>query len=157
MKDDLISLSRNRVKKFQKEVTKRTLFANNQSAVKAKRNIIRYLYRGDYNWASSCLSIMNCKQDIDALNIYIMDCIRAVEVNEKKGKKGKLRITAVGGLGYLTDGADGVITRGKGKHVTRNRNLTEKEIEEYLTMGCLANIIKYNKQVFNTCVETLTM
>lgn len=161
VKNEMITLSKNRVKGFQKSILDRTLNKPNTTAQQAKQNIISYLYKGDgnFSWATACLGTINVKPDIDELNKFIMDCLRQCEVRDMKrkaGKKvGKISITAVGGLGSVDTLPDRTILRGTGKHVTSNRQKTDKEIPNYLSMGCLSNVYKINKNVFETTVRGL--
>ena len=105
---------------------------------------MNYLYGGDYNWATSCLGILNVKDDIDELNCFIMDCIRACETGKKK----------IGGLGY-EEKEKSVITRGRGRNVSANRNKTEREIINYLSVGCLSNAYKIGKPVYNALIKSI--
>jgi hypothetical protein len=155
IKGNMITLSKNRVKKFQKEIVSRTLNKPNITERQAKENIINYLYRGDYCWATSCLGTINVKHDLDEMNKFILDCIRAVKVRETKKHKGKISISNIGGLGVVTNLPDRTIVRGTGKNVTSNRNKTDKYIENYLTMGCLSNAMKMNKSIYQACVRSL--
>lgn len=152
---NMITLSKNRVKKFQKEIVSRTLDKPNITFDQARKNIINYLYTGEYCWASSCLGTVNCKQDLDEMNKFIMDCLRSCKVRETKKRKGKISISKIGGLGVVTDLSDRTILRGTGKNVTTNRNKTDKYIENYLSMGCLSNAMKINKTVYDACVRSL--
>ena len=68
IKGNMITLSKNRVKKFQKEIVSRTLNKPNITFNQAKENVINYLYRGEYCWATSCLGTMNCQHDLDEMN-----------------------------------------------------------------------------------------
>ena len=155
IKGDMITLSKNRIKKFQKEIVSRTLNKPNITERQARENIINYLYRGDYCWSSACLGTINVKHDIDEMNKFILDCLRAVKVREKKKHKGKISISKIGGLGVVTDLSDRTIIRGTGKNVTSNRKKTDKHIENYLTMGCLSNAMKMNKSIYQACVRSL--
>lgn len=155
IKGNMITLSKNRVKKFQKEIVSRTLNKPNITERQAKENIINYLYRGEYCWATSCIGTVNVKPDIDEMNLFIMDCLRAVKVREKSKRKGKISINRIGGLGVVTDLPDRTILRGTGKNVTSNRNKTDKRIENYLTMGCLSNAMKMDKVIFDACVRSI--
>lgn len=156
LKGDLITLSKNRVKKFQKEIVSRTLNRPNVTAKQAKLNIINYLYQGEYCWATSCLGTINCKPDIDEMNKFIMDCLRACEVRQGKKHRGKIGISKIGGLGVVANLPDRTIVRGTGKNVRSNRNKTEPMIENYLSMGCLANAIKIGKQIYAACVNSVS-
>lgn len=153
IKGNMITLSRNRVKKFQKEIVSRTLDKPNITFDQARRNIINYLYTGEYCWATSCLGTVNCKPDLDEMNKFIMDCLRACKVRETNKRKGKISISKIGGLGVVTDLEDRTILRGTGRNVTSNRNKTDKYIENYLTMGCLSNAMKINKSIYEACVR----
>jgi hypothetical protein len=155
VKNDMITLSKNRVKKFQKEIVSRTLNKPNITERQAKENIINYLYRGEYCWGSSCLGTVNVKHDLDEMNLFIMDCLRACKVRETSKRKGKISISRIGGLGVVTDLPDRTILRGTGKNVTSNRNKTNKRIENYLTMGCLSNAMKMDKVIFDACVRSM--
>ena len=160
IKGGMITLSKNRVKNFQKEVYKRSAGKANTTATNARKSIMNYLYSGDYNWATSCLRTINVKSDIDELNKFIMDCLRACEVRDikakqkKGGKKYKVSIAKIGGLGSVDDLPDKTILRGTGSNVTRNRNITGN-IEEYITVGCLSNDIKISSALFKTVVRGL--
>lgn len=121
LRGDQITLSKKRVKTFQKEIEKRTTKnqkANLKSAVNA---VNHYLYGGEYSWATSILPIINVEEDIQELNKYVLDSLRAVQTGKKK----------IGGLGYVAEGKTGVIERGTGKNVRANKGKTEKEIVGY--------------------------
>lgn len=155
IKGNMITLSKNRVKKFQKEIVSRTLNKPNITERQAKENIINYLYRGEYCWATSCLGTVNVKHDLDEMNLFIMDCLRACKVRETNKHKGKISISKIGGLGVVTDLSDRTILRGTGRNVTANRNKTDKHIENYLTMNCLSNAMKMDKVIFEACVRSI--
>jgi len=155
IKNDMITLSKNRVKKFQKEITSRTIDKPNVTFNQARQNIINYLYNGEYCWASACLGTVNCKHDIDEMNKFIMDCLRSVKARETKKHKGKISISKLGGLGVVNNLPDRTIIRGTGKNVTANRNKTDKYIENYLTMGCLSNAYKIGKPIYDACVRSM--
>lgn len=155
IKGNMITLSKNRVKKFQKEIVSRTLNKPSITYDQARRNIINYLYNGEYCWATSCLGTINVKPDIDEMNKFIADCLRAVKVREIKKRKSKISISKIGGLGVVTDLSDRTILRGTGKNVTSNRNKTDKYLENYLTMGCLSNAMKINKEIYSACVRSM--
>lgn len=144
IKGNMITLSKNRVKKFQKEVENRSIKRKNCSAKQARQAIIKYLYDGEFSWATSCLSVINVRSDIDEMNKYIMDCIRACETGKKK----------IGGLGSVNNLPDRTILRGKGKNVKANRNKTGY-IENYLSIGCLSNNLKMSRVIFEASVRSM--
>lgn len=148
IKGNMITLSKNRVKKFQKEVEKRSIdikkkyknFTGNQ----ARKRIIKFLYEGEFSWGSSCLGTINVEPDIQELNKFIMDCIRACDT-------GKLKI---GGLGSVMNLDDRTIMRGRGKNVRANREKTGY-IEDYLSVKCLSNNMKMSPVIFEVTVRNM--
>lgn len=147
IKGDMITLSKNRVKSFQKEIEARTIKHRNISMTKAMNQVNSYLYKGDgtYSWATSVLPIINVEKDIATLNNFVMDALRACATNKKK----------IGGLGSVNDKEDYTILRGVGKNVTANRNMTEKEIDGYLSIACMQNAILTNRAVYETLVRSM--
>ena len=141
-----ISLSGSRIKTFQKEIEDRTIKRKGISMAKAVGNVNRYLYKGNgkHSWATGVLPVINVKRDLDELNKFVMDCIRAVSTGKRK----------VGGLGYVNTKADGCIVRGRGKNVKANR-LKGGAIDGYLTIGCMANAIRTRRAVYEVLVASL--
>ena len=147
IKGDKITLSKSRVKSFQKEIEARTIKQRNISATRAINQVNSYLYKGDgtYSWATSVLPIINVQKDIDTLNTFVMDCIRACATNKKK----------IGGLGSVNDKEDYTILRGTGKNVTANRGKTEKEIGNYMSIRCMQNALLTRRAVYETLVRNM--
>lgn len=147
IKGHSISLSSTRIKTFQKEIESRTIKRRDNTMTKAVNSVNRYLYKGcgQFSWATQVLPIVNVKKDIDTLNTFVMDCIRAVKTNKRK----------VGGLGYVKTQTEGCIARGRGRNVRSNREKTESEIKGYLTIGCMQNAMKTRKAAYNTLVMSL--
>ena len=146
IKGKSISLSSSRIKTFQKEIESRTINKKGISMAKAIGNVNRYLYKGNgkHSWATGVLPVINVQRDIDELNKFVMDCIRAVMTGKKK----------VGGLGYIATKTDGCISRGRGKNVRANR-MKGDTIEGYLTIGCMAKAIRTRRAVYETLVSSL--
>ena len=142
-----ITLSKGRLKTFQKEIQSRTVNNRHTTPTKAINQVNRYLYKGDgtYSFATSVLPIINVQHDIDEMNEFVMDCIRGVMTG--KGK--------TGGLGYVNDRPEGVIVRGTGKNVTANRAKTPKEIEGYYSLRAMQNAILSCREVYNTLVRQM--
>lgn len=147
IKGDQITLSKQRVKSFQKELEARTIKQRKISMERAINQVNSYLYKGDgtYSWATSVLPIINVSKDIDTLNEFVMDAIRACATGKKK----------IGGLGSVNDKEDYTILRGAGKNVSANRNKTEKEIDGYLSIRCMQNAILTNRAVYETLVRSM--
>ena len=147
IKGDMITLSKNRVKSFQKEIEARTIKQRNISMTRALNQVNNYLYKGDgkYSWATSVLPIINVQKDIDTLNEFVMDAIRACATNKKK----------IGGLGSVNDKEDHTILRGTGKNVKANRSKTDKEIDGYLSIRCMQNALLTRRAVYETLVRSM--
>lgn len=150
-----ISLSSTRIKRFQKEIEKRTIKLRGDKAqgdkayCRALNRVNRYLYRGDgegHSWATGVLGVVNVKQDIDTLNAFVMDCLRAVYTGKTK----------IGGLGYDKQGKMGCIVRGKGRNVAMNRKKTGDDLGAYLSLGCMQNAMRTSKAAYETLVRSLS-
>jgi hypothetical protein len=147
IKGNMITLSKNRVKSFQKEIEARTIKQRNITVKRALNQVNNYLYKGDgtYSWATSVLPIINVEKDIETLNTFVMDAIRACATNKKK----------IGGLGSVNDKEDYTILRGTGKNVAANRKKTEKEIDGYLSIHCMQNALLTRRAVYETLVRSM--
>ena len=147
IKGAMISLASSRLKTFQKEIEKRTIRKPGISLTKAINSVNRYLYKGngEFSWATSILPVCNVRKDIDELNNFVMDCLRAVKTGKRK----------VGGLGYVKTKRDGCIVRGRGRNVKANRSKTGNNISGYLTISCMQNAILTRRAVYNTLVASL--
>ena len=140
-----ITLSKGRVKTFQKEIEARTIRQRNISPKRALNQVNSYLYRGDgkHSWATSVLPIINVRQDIDELNMFVMDALRACATGKKK----------IGGLGSVAGEVDRTILRGTGKNVAANRAKTPKEIDGYLSIECMRRAMLTSREVYETLVR----
>lgn len=147
IKGDMISLSSTRIKTFQKEIEKRTIKDRKTTPKRAVNAVNRYLYKGngEFSWATQVLSVCNVRKDINELNKFVMDCLRAVETGKRR----------LGGLGYVVEKPDGCIARGTGRNVRANRNKTSVRIEGYLTLGCMQNALITSRGVYNSLVNQL--
>ena len=147
LKDSMITLSKSRVKSFQKEIENRTIKQRNITPQKALNQVNSYLYKGDgiYSFATSVLPIINVEKDIETLNAFVMDALRACATKKTK----------IGGLGCVNDKEDHTILRGVGKNVTANRNNTPKEINGYLSIGCMRKALLTRRAVYDTLVRSM--
>lgn len=147
IKGSQITLSKNRLKSFQKEIEKRTIKSKNITPKRAINQVNSYLYKGDgtYSWATSVLPIINVEKDIDTLNEFVMDALRACVTNKKK----------IGGLGSVNDKENYTILRGVGRNVSANRRKTDKEIENYLSIRCMQNALLTRRAVYDTLVRSM--
>lgn len=147
IKGNRITLSKNRIKSFQKEIEKRTIKSPKNTLKRAINQVNSYLYKGDgvYSWATSVLPIINVEKDIETLNQFVMDALRACATGKKK----------IGGLGSVNDREDYTVLRGTGKNVTANRRKTPKEIDGYLSIACMRNAILTRRAVYETLVRSM--
>ena len=137
-----ISLSKKRLKNFQKEILSRCMKANSYKS--AVHMVNRYLYNGQYCWAKGVLAYINNETDIKTLNLYVMDCLRAAQT----------RRFDLGGLGVELEKKDGVVTRGTGRNVTTNRERTDKHLDGYLTLYAAKKALG-NRDMFDNLVRSL--
>lgn len=140
-----ITLSKNRVKSFQKEITKRTIKNKNATYKSALHSVLWYLYGGEYSWARSILPIVNVNEDLYELNKYVMDALRAVQTKKKE----------IGGLGYVPEGKVGVVDRPPGQNVTANRKKTNKKLEGYYTIVKMRNAYMSNHEAYEALVRMM--
>lgn len=145
IKGEMISLSASRIKTFQHEVERRTIRKRGTTLSKAVNAVNRYLYKGEFSWAAQILPVCNVRRDIDELNKFVMDCLRAVKTGKRK----------IGGLGYVRDKPDGCIVRGQGRNVKANRTKTGCNIPGYLTIVCMQNAMRTSRAAYNTLVQSL--
>ena len=147
IRGSMISLSSSRIKTFQKEIERRTVRRRDTTLTKAVGAVNRYLYKGDgeFSWATQILPVCNVRRDIDEMNKFVMDCLRAVQTGRRK----------VGGLGYVRDKPDGCIVRGRGRNVKANRTKAEGKIDGYLTIGCMRKALITSRPAYNTLVASL--
>lgn len=147
IKGNQITLHKGRLKTFQKEIEKRTIKCKNNTLKGAINQVNSYLYKGDgqYSWATSVLPIINVEKDIETLNAFVMDALRACATGKKK----------IGGLGSVNDRDDYTILRGTGKNVSANRSKTTKEIDGYLSIHCMQNALLTRRAVYETLVRSM--
>lgn len=147
IKGDQITLSKSRLKTFQKEVEARLLKNNREGMTeeKAVNKINAYLYKGDgtYSWGTSVLPIINVQKDIDTLNKYVMDAIRAAQTGKTK----------IGGLGSCIEHPDFTIMRGTGRNVKANKEKVPGMIIGYYSIRCMQNAILSRRAVYETIVR----
>lgn len=146
IKDNLISISKKRVKTFQKEIEQRTFRSKSKNLKQILHQVYGYLYKGqqDYSWATGILPIINVPRDINTLNQFVMDAVRAAVTRKAR----------IGGLGVITDGDNYTITRGKGRNVRANRDKLP-QLEDYMTIKCMQNAMLTSKEAYKVLVQNL--
>lgn len=146
IKNDKISLSKSRIKSFQKEVENRTFKSKKSHNLKTVTNRVnRYLYvgNGEFSWATSVLPVINVDDDINTLNRFVTDAIRAAVTGKDK----------IGGLG-CTIREESCISRGRGRNVTTNKTKLPN-IPDYQTIQCMRNAIVTSKEAYDTLVRLI--
>ena len=147
IKGDMRSMSPVRLKTFQKEIEKRTIKRRGTTLRGAVNSVNSYLYKGngEFSWATQVLGVINVKKDIDTMNMFVMDCLRAVQTGKRR----------VGGLGYVRDLKDHCVVRGTGRNVKANRQKTDARIDGYLTIGCMQKALMTRRGVYDALVSSL--
>lgn len=142
-----VSLSSTRIKTFQKEIEARTVKQRDTTPARAVSAVNRYLYRGfgDHSWATQVLPVVNVRRDIDTLNAFVADCLRAVSTGKRR----------VGGLGYVRTSPDGCIVRGRGRNVRANRAKTPQEIPGYRTLRCMRRALLTSRAAYLALVDAM--
>lgn len=151
---DKISFSKKAIKNFQNEIEERTI-KSHCSTKSAIRKVMRYLYEGctvgdkQYGWATRFLPVVNVEEDIQELNKFAMDCIRAVD-------SGKCKI---GGIGENKQMNGRVVCRGTGKNVSANRKKWNEKhggenIDGYLTITTMRNALRNGQAVYDALLAS---
>lgn len=109
--------------------------------------INRYLYKGydGHSWATQVLPIINVKEDIDTLSMFILDALRATATGKRR----------IGGLGFAKEQKVGCISRGRGKNVTTNRAKTPERIDGFMSLGLMRNALLTSRAAYDTLVANL--
>lgn len=145
-----LSLSPNRIKTFVSEIKARTLSKIREGIKfnKALHDVQSWLYYGDgqFSWATGVLKTINVQSDINALNGFVMDCLRAVKIGKSVG------MNDIGGLGWVKTKCGGCIDRGKGRKVKTLREKTG-ELQGYYTLGCMRNNLLYGRDLYDCIVR----
>lgn len=147
IKGSQITLSKSRVKTFQKEIEKRTIKRARGTFKSSLNDVNNFLYKGDgqYSWATSVLSVINVDKDIDTLNDFVLDALRATQTGKKR----------IGGLGSVNTLPDSTIVRGIGRNVTNNKRKTEKEVSGYSSIRCMRNALITDRNAYKALVRMM--
>lgn len=147
IKGEMITLSKNRVKTFQKEIKKRTIGTKNHNQKYIVNNVNNYLYKGagdeGYCWATNVLPIINVQKDIDVLNDYVIEAIKGASKNR----------TRIGGIGSVPTKPDQTIFRFSGRNCKGNN--TNEKIEGYYSLRCMQNALLTSRDLYNTLIAQL--
>lgn len=146
IKNDKISMSEKRLKTFQREIEDCTIHGKSRNMDTVISHVNKYLYTGPdgFSWATSVLPVINSEHDIQVLNGFIMDAIRAACTGK----------TNIGGLGIDKHADEGIIRHEKGRNVKRNKEKIPI-LRNYMTLQCMQNAILTSKQAFNLLIATM--
>lgn len=137
LKGDKISISNNSLKKFQESIISR--YRNCKSYSGFKRSVYSYLYSSDVyscrGWFGGKVGTINCISDIKCLDMWVQDILLAYKYKRNR----------IGSLGYNMQD-NGVISRGKGRNVKRNREKGANE--EIISMLNLYYLYRMNKNLY---------
>ena len=147
IKGEDISLSAKRIKTFADRIKECTIDKKDRTLSSALLKVNNFLYKGngEHSWATQVLPIVTNTKDLNTLNCFVMDCLRAVQTKRFK----------IGGIGYSQVMKDGCILRGKGKNVTSNKSKTSKNIEGYNSILCMRNSMMFCRELYNTMVQSI--
>lgn len=152
-----ITFSKKSIKNLQKEIEARTI-KTDYSTEKAIHQVNKYLYEGyivddkQFGWAAYFLPTVNVREDINELNMFIMDCIRAVDSGKKK----------IGGVGENKQLKFKVVCRGTGKNVRANRDKWKTKygtdnINGYLSLSVMQRALRMGKSVYEALLTDVMM
>jgi hypothetical protein len=146
LKNDMITLSSKRIKTFQHDIEECTIRSHFTDPEEIIRCVNRKLYMGPdgYCWGTSVLPVINSDKDIQTMNCFIMDAIRAAMTGK----------TNIGGLGCAKTQENGLILRAKGRNVKHNKEKIPT-LSNYTTLKCMQNAIRASKQAFDLLVATM--
>lgn len=146
IKGTQISMSKNRLESFKKEIKKRTL-KKKISYKGAVNSVIRYLYigNGEYSWATTVLPIVNCEKDLRIMDEYVLDCLKSCYTNRKY----------IAGIGYEQN-KEGVVKRPLYGDTKHNRKVV-KDVENYYSLLEMQKALRYSKEVYMTLVREMMM
>lgn len=151
-----ITMSGSRIKKFQKEIEKRTvrnIYPNQRTDEErlrdmnaAIRSVMNFLYRGnsEHSWATQVLPVINVEEDINTMNSFILDCFCAVYSGKKR----------IGGLGFVKTQKVGCINRGKGQNVRANRTKALTHFSNFVSLRRARNAMVMNKSLYRSIIDT---
>ena len=147
IKGEDISLSAKRIKTFADRIKECTIDKKDTTLSSALSKVNNFLYKGnvEHSWATQVLPIVTNTKDLNTLNCFVMDCLRAVQTKRFK----------IGGIGYSQVMKEGCILRGKGKNVTSNKSKTSKNIEGYNSILCMRNSMLFCRELYNTMVQSI--
>lgn len=146
MKKSLVSLSPNRIASFQSEIDRRTVNSSRTNVASLVQAVEQYMYvgNGEYAWATGVLPVVNVERDLDALNGYVMDAIRAAHTGHKR----------IGGIGADRNLPDRLVSRGTGKHVRQNQRVLPA-IPGYMTLRCMRNALWAGRPAYDVLAATI--
>ena len=133
IKGGMITVSPNKIQKFEREIRKRVISSRWKSETKLVNTVMDYLYLGDHSWASGILPYVNVQKDIATMNQFIIDAILAKQTKRFK----------IGNLSANKTQKDHIIQRSVGSHVRSNKE-KRHPFEGYLPLTKAAYLLKHH-------------
>lgn len=137
IKGGMISISRNSLRDFQRNILDR--YRSCKSYRGFKLSVYSYLYSSDpyscRGWFGGKVGTVNCVSDIKCLDMWVQDVFLAYKYKRNR----------IGSLGYDLK-ESGVISRGKGRNVENNR--IKGVEEEFISMLSLYHLYRQNKKLY---------
>lgn len=137
IKGDKISISKKSLYKFQKDIMSR--YRSCRSYQGFRKSVYSYLYSSDIyscrGWYGVKVGTINCVSDVKCLDIWVQDILLAYKYNRDR----------IGSLGYNLQ-SNGVISRGKGRNVKKNREKGANE--EFISMLNLYYLYRIDKNLY---------
>lgn len=149
LKHDLITLSKKRVGNFQAAIEKRTIkhAGAHLGSGPAMRRVAGYLYDSTftgYGYAEGILPIVNSRQDLMQLDLFILDCLRACDTGRYK----------LGGLGWDRYKSGGAISRGRGRNVAANRE-KRPHVENYVPLSHMQAAFLHSRPAYEAYANAM--
>lgn len=127
-----------------KEVEKRSIKRKKCTGEQARKSIYRYLYEGNIAGHQVVWEQSTSRKTLISWTLLSWIVFEPVKPTKEDW-----------GLGSVLNESDHTIVRGKGRHVKSNKLKTDKEIDRYLSVGCLANDMKMSYSLFRTIVKAI--
>jgi len=136
-----ITLSKNRVKNLETKIDEICRTSKNKR--NALIRIYRYLYSAEYSFSyvETVFPVVTNMKDLHEIDMYILDKLKS-EPDEK-----------IGGLGVDLSRKENVVSRGKGKNVTRIRQRTLPM--QYTTLSYMCFLFNTDRNAYNAMCNEL--
>lgn len=145
LRDNQITLSKNKVQKLEQDIRHRTINSRRKSEPALVNAVMDYLYMGpdDHSWAKAVLPFINVQSDIETINLFVIDAMRARRTGHHN----------IGHLGVNLTKTDGIIQRSIGKNVSANRKKVTT-LTDYLPITKAWYLIRCRRNEYEEQLKT---